>query len=80
MDLLTLLKEASDAKASDLHLSVGAVPMIRVRGKLEMLDKYDILLPEEAERILLPLLDTLARTELNSKGQYDMSYKTDFAR
>ena len=80
MELLTLLKKAADSKASDLHLSVGAVPMMRIRGKLEMIEGYDILMPEDAEALLLPLLDTLARSELNSKGQYDMSYKTEFAR
>jgi twitching motility protein PilT len=69
-----LLREAVALEGSDLHISVGAKPRVRVYGKLQELP-YDVVYPEDAEAILYPLMDTLARSELNTVGQYDMSYQ-----
>lgn len=68
-----LLREAVELGGTDLHLSVGAVPRVRVNGVLREL-RYPILVPDVAEGLILPLLDALARSRLNSTGQYDMAY------
>lgn len=69
-----LLRKAVELGGSDLHISVGAKPRVRVHGKLQDLP-YDIVYPEDAEAILYPLLDALARTEFHTSGQYDLSYQ-----
>ena len=68
-----LLKEAVALGGSDLHLSVGAKPRVRIHGNLQDLD-YPVLEPRMAGAIIYPLMDTLARSTLNTVGQYDMSY------
>ena len=68
-----LLKEAVQAGATDLHLSVGAKPRIRLYGSLTDL-KRPILTPQVAQEVILPIMDAKARVDLNSTGQYDMSY------
>jgi twitching motility protein PilT len=35
-----LLGRLLDAKGSDLHLTAGAPPVVRVHGELERLDEY----------------------------------------
>lgn len=69
----TLLKETVAMKGSDLHISVGARPRVRVFGSLVELN-YNVITPQTAEKLLHPLMDTLARTTLNTKGQYDLAY------
>lgn len=68
-----LLREAVEMGGSDLHLSVGAQPRVRVHGNLQNMN-YAIIVPETASKLIMPLLDTLARSTLNTVGQYDMAY------
>lgn len=68
-----LLTEAVEMGGSDLHLSVGAQPRVRLHGLLQNMD-YAILTPNVASNLIMPLLDTLARSILNTSGQYDMAY------
>lgn len=74
VDLDILLRDAIAMGGTDLHLSVGAKPKVRLYGSLENLGKYGVLYSEDASRIILSSLDMQARTILNSTGQYDMSY------
>lgn len=65
-----LLREAVEVGGSDLHLSVGAQPRVRVHGNLRNM-QYNVLMPKVAEKLIYPLLDVLAKATLNSTGQYD---------
>ena len=69
-----LLEEAIKLNASDIHLAVGARPRCRVYGELVDMD-YARITDKNAEKLLLPLLDALARTRLNTDGQWDFSYQ-----
>jgi len=68
-----LLQEAVEKGGSDLHISVGAQPCVRIHGTMTKLP-YRIVDPANAEALIMPLLDTLARSTLNTVGQYDMAY------
>lgn len=68
-----LLTEAVELGGSDLHLSVGAQPRVRVHGNLQNMN-YSVITPQVASNLMMPLMDTLAKTTLNSSGQYDMAY------
>lgn len=68
-----LLGVAVGKGGSDLHLSVGSRPRARVYGEIHDLD-YRVLDTLTAQQILMPLMDTYARSLLNTTGQYDMSY------
>lgn len=72
-DLDKLLIEAVNMGASDLHISVGAQPRCRVHGELKNMP-YSVVDPRNAEELLLPLMDTLARSTLNTTGQYDLAH------
>ena len=68
-----LIIEAVESGASDLHISVGAQPRCRVHGNLRNMN-YSVVTPQTAADLLMPLMDTLARSTLNTVGQYDMAY------
>ena len=68
-----LLTEAVKSGATDLHVSTGTQPRMRVHGELHNMP-YEVLDTQNSEELLLPILDALARTTLNTVGQIDMSY------
>jgi len=70
-----LLKETVSSNASDLHLTVGAPPIMRVDGKLIRMGS-DILMPKDTESILEDMLSQEKMTQLVSKGEIDFSYSS----
>lgn len=72
MNLHTLLEMAANYNASDLHLTVGAPPVIRVYGNLVFLE-MDKLTPESTEILASEILDEKHKTVLEQEGQVDLS-------
>ncbi len=68
--ILTVIKE----DASDLHLSVGVRPTIRVSGALMPLLKYPILSPQDVEGLVLSLLSDFNQERLKNDKEVDFSY------
>ena len=69
-----LLLQVCKLKGTDLHLSVGSVPNVRVLGVLKPLNQYPIIDDTKMQSLLNPLMDALAVSQLNTLGQIDMSY------
>jgi twitching motility protein PilT len=59
--------------ASDLHLTAGASPMIRVHGKLIALD-YPPLSPQEVRETVYSILTNDQRQRLETDWQIDLAY------
>ncbi len=68
-----LLKELVDAGGSDLHISNGLPPVIRVDGQLIRM-KYDKLTSEEVETLLFPMMSNDQRRRLEQEWELDFSY------
>ena len=68
-----LLKEVVQYKASDLHISAGLPPVIRVDGNL-LRTKYPAFTPEGVEELLFPMLNNDQRRTLEQTWELDMSY------
>ena len=68
-----LLKEVIAFKASDLHISAGLPPVIRVDGNL-LRTQYQNLTPEAVEDLLFPMLNNEQRRTLEQNWELDMSY------
>src|SRR4051794_2640482 len=47
LSIETLLEHVADANASDLHITAGSPPILRVRGQLRPLEGCDELTPEQ---------------------------------
>src|SRR6266498_4131448 len=69
-----LLEQMVARKASDLHISVGSPPAIRVRGEVERLDDYDPLTDEDTQQLLYRMLSTEQQKQLEIKRQLDFSH------
>jgi twitching motility protein PilT len=76
MDLNTLLRNAVDAGATDIHLKIEMPPIIRSDGSLKPLDGHPALTEEDLESILISVTATVA-TKLDSfreTGELDTAY------
>src|SRR3954465_14964523 len=72
-DFADILLEVISAGASDLHLTVGAPPMVRERGKLRPLD-YPKLSSQDTREIVYSILNNDQRKKLENEWQIDLSY------
>ncbi|TMK83420.1 MAG: type IV pilus twitching motility protein PilT [Actinobacteria bacterium] len=69
-----LLTQVLALDASDLHLTVGAKPTVRVHGDLKPLDQYEILEPDHLRRMVYAVLTQRQRERLEQELELDMSY------
>jgi len=70
----SLLAAMAERNASDLHLTAGAPPVIRVNGKLERLPDTDDLELDDIRTIIYRILSTEQQKILETKRQIDFSY------
>ncbi len=69
-----LLTQLAEWEASDLHLTVGAPPVVRIRGSLEHVENLPPLGPEDAQQLLYRVLTTEQQKVLEVNRQIDLSY------
>ncbi len=69
-----LLAHVLEKEASDLHLTAGAAPTIRVHGDLKPVDGYDLQEPEELRRMVYAILTQAQRERLEQDLELDLSY------
>src|SRR6059058_1118082 len=72
-DFADILLEVVETGASDLHLTAGAPPMVRERGRLRALD-YPPLAPQDTREIVYSILNNEQRKRLETDWQIDLSY------
>lgn len=75
-DIVQLLHMAYTSKASDLHISVGSPPVIRIDGALHSLDGENVA-PEESLSMAETLLGSDKSAIFHSVGEMDFSYPLD---
>jgi len=71
-----LLQFTSDAGASDLHISAGSVPMIRVLGKMKKLN-LPVMNEKEVEELIFSTMNNSQITIFKEKLEIDFSTKLD---
>ncbi len=72
-EIKDILKNASAAGASDVHITVGIPPKMRVNGDLITMD-YQRLMPSDTMEIMLQIMNEEQRKRFEERGEYDMSF------
>jgi twitching motility protein PilT len=75
LDFAEVLLEVVERRASDLHLTAGAPPMIRVRGRLTPMEGYPVLTPTDTREIVYSILSNSQRQKLENNWQLDFAYQ-----
>ncbi|MCT4661977.1 MAG: type IV pilus twitching motility protein PilT [Tissierellales bacterium] len=73
MTLDELLKKTVELGASDLHITVGYPPVIRLNGALEVMDEYPKLMPDVNEKLVREATDEHTFKILSEVGELDSS-------
>lgn len=74
IDILELLEKTVQNKASDLHLVVGEVPVLRIDGRLTFLQTYPPLTNEVMLQMIGSILSSTQKESLASERNLDFSY------
>ncbi len=69
-----LLEYVVAQDASDLHITGGSPPVIRIRGELEPLSDLGILSPDDTQQLVYRILSTEQQKQLEINRQIDLSY------
>ncbi|WP_442786207.1 type IV pilus twitching motility protein PilT [Isachenkonia alkalipeptolytica] len=73
LDINEMLKTVMFKGASDLHITVGLRPMIRVNGEL-LESEFPVLGPEDTKELVYQILKERHKNTLEEKGEVDLSY------
>ena len=69
-----LLAQVVEKRASDLHLTVGSEPVIRLHGQLQRLEGFERLRSEDTQRMLYRIMSTEQQKQFETRRQLDLSY------
>src|SRR5918911_1490715 len=69
-----LLEQLVERGGSDLHLSAGSPPVLRINGSLVRLDDTPPLSPDDTLTLLSKMMSTTQQKKLEIEGQLDMAY------
>ena len=74
LDFAAVLSRMVEVRASDVHLSPGFAPAMRVRGKIAALDEYPMLTPQDTREIVYSILNDSQRKAFENNLQLDFAY------
>jgi twitching motility protein PilT len=75
MNIVELVNIAMEKNASDIHITVGTPPILRVNGELLTLESKK-LMPEDTKSMVYETLDERTIKELEEKGEVDTSFSS----
>jgi twitching motility protein PilT len=75
IDFAEVLLEVVDRRASDLHITAGTPPMLRLRGRLAPMKGYPVLTPSDTREIIYSILSNAQRQKLENNWQLDLAYQ-----
>ena len=73
MDLKSVLKIASEKKASDLHITAGSVPVVRIDGRLIPLSDFEKLNSDDCKRLIYAILNDKQKASFERELELDFS-------
>ncbi len=68
-----IMRTACEAGASDVHITVGIPPKMRVNGKLITMN-YPRMLPADTLAVAYSIMNDVQRERFEERGEYDMSF------
>jgi len=68
-----ILVEASKAGASDVHITVGIPPKMRINGNLLSMN-FPKMMPADTLEIVLEIMTETQKARFEERGEYDMSF------
>ena len=74
VDFADIVLAALERRASDIHITAGAAPSIRVRGRLFPLEGFPVLGVSDTREIVYSIMSDTQRQQFENARQVDFSY------
>ena len=74
MDFAAVLSRMVEVRASDVHLTPGFAPAIRVRGRISPMEDYPPLTPQDTREVVYSILNDAQRKRFENEQQLDFAY------
>jgi len=74
MHINDILKAAAERKASDVHIKVGAHPVIRIDGKLQLLTEFKRLMQEDTIAMAFSMMSSRQKERFKQFLETDIAY------
>jgi twitching motility protein PilT len=74
IDFAAVLTRMVEVRASDVHLTPGVPPALRVRGRIQPLDDHPVLTPQDTREIVYAILNDAQRKQFENNLQLDFAY------
>jgi twitching motility protein PilT len=74
IDFAAVLTKMVEVRASDVHLTPGFPPALRVRGRIVPMDDYPKLGPQDTREIVYSILNDSQRKRFENQQQLDFAY------
>jgi twitching motility protein PilT len=74
VDFAAVLRQMVEERASDVHLSPGYPPAIRVRGRIVPIGDYPPLTPQDTREIVYSVLNDAQRKKFENEQQLDFAH------
>jgi len=72
--LIDIIQRAVQMDASDIHITSGARPAVRVDGNITFLNDFPILTPDMTQKLAYSVMSERHRKTLEERGQVDFSF------
>ncbi|WP_026503715.1 type IV pilus twitching motility protein PilT [Butyrivibrio sp. NC3005] len=73
-DIKEILEEAKVKNASDVHITVGIPPKMRINGQLISMEKYGKMLPPDTLELAEKIMNEQQKEFLDKNGQLDLAF------
>jgi twitching motility protein PilT len=74
VNMADLLQILVDRNGSDLHLTSGTHPQIRVAGRLVPLTQFEVLAPQDTQRLAYSVLNEAQKQKFEEESELDLSF------
>src|SRR2546427_12346000 len=73
-NMADLLQLMVDRRASDLHLTSGTYPQLRIDGSLVQLTQFEQLTPQDTQRLAYSVLKETQKPKFEEEHELDLSF------
>ncbi len=74
IEIREIMRLANDKSASDIHISVGSPPILRINGELITQANFEMLTPADTRRLIYSIMDDREKEHFEGKNELDFSY------
>jgi twitching motility protein PilT len=73
-NMADLLQIMVDRGASDLHITTGTYPQLRISGRLTQLTQFEVLAPQDTQRLAYSVLNEGQKQKFEEENELDLSF------